>query len=186
MSHYISALGLTLTVIISLLGLATLPSNKILAAFRRPYPRATPTPTRRPTPTPTARPTPTPTPITTPVPSNLKFGVVVEDYTNGTGQLSSLQTTLHNHINTVSVFKQFGNPNNATFDPTEFTYIKSNGMKVQLAWEPWNPDQGMNQQIDILKQIPNGSYDTYIHTFAQSLKNYGGPVVLSCHYSLYR
>ena len=102
----------------------------------------------------------------------------MEDHTDATGQLSTLQNELHNRIQTISIFKQFGLPGNADFNPSDLSYVRTQGMKVQLAWEPWNPEEGTHQSVDILSAIPAGGYDNYIRNFADSVKAYAGPVTI--------
>ncbi len=120
----------------------------------------------------TITPTPSPQPIIQH--RQIKFGVFVEDF----GTLPSLQQQLGTQISTVSIFKQFGNQYNSTFDLANLGYIQSQGMQLQIAWEPWNPDEKGNQSIDYLKAINEGSYDDYIRTFARSAKGFNGQIKL--------
>jgi hypothetical protein len=108
----------------------------------------------------------------------IPFGVVPQDSVNKTGELSSLQQILGIKLASVSVFKQFGLPGNDAFDTADFNYEKSNGINIQLAWEPWNPSLTGAQSVDYLKEIQGGSYDSYIKSFVEAVKQYGGPVTL--------
>ncbi len=137
----------------------------------------TPTPTAKPKPITVVTPTPT---IQAVVPKNntLLFGVVVDDYANNQNTVTSLEKQLDTNITTLSIFKQFGNQNNKGFNLTQLTYSKQSRKKIQLAWEPWNPEQGSSQAVDYLKEISQGTHDTYIRQFAQSIKQYGSPVTL--------
>lgn len=110
--------------------------------------------------------------------SKVTFGVVPQDYTNKSGELTSLQQNLGMKISTVSIFKQFGLAGNNNFDAAGLAYEKSQGMNVQLAWEPWNPEKGSTQSVDYLKEISKGTYDSYIKSFALAMKQYGGQVTL--------
>lgn len=111
--------------------------------------------------------------------SNIRFGVVVDDYTNQTGGLSSVQQQLPGKtIGHVSIFKHFGLSHNRIFVPEQLAYAKSQNMKVVVAWEPWNPDQGLNQSVDYLKEIPQGKHDDYIRSFALAVKDYNAPVII--------
>lgn len=132
---------------------------------------STPKPTKKPTPTSTIEPRIL-------VPTNVKFGVVVEDYANNNNTLSSLEQQIGTSISTVSIFKQFGLQYNKDLVQAELAYIKRSGKKLQLAWEPWNPEQGMSQSTDYLKEIPTGTQDGYIRQFAHEVKTYGNPVNL--------
>lgn len=142
-------------------------------------PSSTPTPRySRPTAKFILKPTLTPTPTITQNNSaqSLLFGAVVEDYSNATGQITSLSDQVGTKVSTISIFKQFGNQYNKNLD--QLQYASSQKMRVQIAWEPWNPEQGMRQSTDYLKQIPTGMHDTYLRSFASSIKAYNGPVLL--------
>lgn len=149
-------------------------------------PSPTPMKTGTPTPKPSASPSAPPSPSASASPSSTPqsttqprtFGVVALDYANTNGELASVASKVNHPLSTVSIFIQFGNSNNSTLDPSNITYAKANNIKIQLAWEPWNPDQGMVQSIDYLKSIVLGGQDNYIKSFAQTLKTYGGPIVL--------
>lgn len=130
--------------------------------------QTTPPPTRKPSPTPPKDQVATP----------LKFGAVVEDYSNKNGNITALEQKVDRKLSTLSIFKQFGLPYNKDFDPEQVSYIKSQGMQLQFAWEPWNPEQKMNQSEDYLKDIPTGKHDGYIRETAQKLKSFGNPVNL--------
>ncbi len=125
-----------------------------------------------------------PTNITSPVEaaspkkSRIKFGVAIESTANLSGQISSLESELGKPVSTISIFKQFGLASNNQLNLDDLAYVKSKGIKVLVAWEPWNPEQGMNQSTDYLKEIQEGKQDTYIKEFAQRVKNYGGKVVI--------
>lgn len=105
------------------------------------------------------------------------LGIVVEDYANRAGTLTSLEEKLGVKIATVSIFKQFG-PYNNRLVLDDLAFIKNSGKKLMISWEPWNPSEGPNQSRDFLKEIVNGQQDFYIHQFAEDIKNYGGQVLL--------
>lgn len=166
----------------------TMTPNPAPAPTATPAPTVAPTPTPTPTPVPTAPPTPEPTPSPTPEPTQSPtptptpvsqgfiFGVVAPDFQNNNGGMTDLENKIGYDIKTISIFKQFGLAGNKDFVLSELEYAKVNNIKVQLAWEPWNPEQGMNQSVDYLTAITNGSQDAYLRTFAASVKNYGAPV----------
>lgn len=164
-------------------------SKKVKAKDPTPIPPSSnkissPTPTSsiiRSTPVPTL----TSTPTTNPMPpsektitSTVNFGVVVDDYANRSGGISNVEQMIDYSISTVSIFKQFGSRYNSTLILDDLAYIKSQNKKLLLAWEPWNPEQGGNQSIDYLREIPEGKHDPYIRSFASSLKSYGSPITL--------
>ncbi len=106
------------------------------------------------------------------------FGFALSDYTNKTEEISDLEDTIKKNITTVSIYKQFGLPSNNTIDITELSYIKSHNIKLLIAWEPWNPQEGMHQSIDYLKSINDGGQDAYIKSFAHIIQTYGAPVII--------
>lgn len=154
----------------------------------------TPTPTLAPSPSVSNSPTPTATPTATQsglTPTvavssptiteqrlSANFGVVVNDYANRTGELSSLEQMTGRSFSSVSIFKQFGSRYNSNLILDDLAYIKSNNKRLLIAWEPWNPEQGGNQSIDYLKEIPEGKHDIYLKSFATTIRSYGAPVTL--------
>lgn len=110
--------------------------------------------------------------------ANVRFGVVVQDYSNRSGEISGLENILGVTVSTVGIYKQFGLPTNQYLIEDDLAYIKKAGKILLIAWEPWNPDEGMNQSTDYLKEIQEGKYDTYITSFASQVKNFSSPVIL--------
>ena len=110
--------------------------------------------------------------------SSIRFGVVVNDYSNKTGQISGLENILGTTVSTIGIYKQFGLPTNQYLIEDDLSYIKKTGKTLLLTWEPWNPNEGTSQSIDYLKEITEGKHDAYIITFAQQVKNFANPVLL--------
>jgi len=108
---------------------------------------------------------------------SVKFGAVVSEFSDNVGDVFPLQEKLDTKISTVSIFKHFGLPSNKYLPPNLQT-LKESNINLQIAWEPWNPEEGLTQSVDYLTQIPLGTHDTYITEFANSIKNYGGNVTL--------
>lgn len=109
--------------------------------------------------------------------SSLSVGVVVDDYANRTGAITNLESLTNRTFSTISIFKQFGNSNNyLNFD--DLTYIKSSGKKLLIAWEPWNPAEGLRQSRNYLAQITSGALDPYLIQFAHQIKTYAAPVTI--------
>lgn len=125
-------------------------------------------------PTVTATPQPTAAPVAQ---HSIKFGVIVNDYANRTGELESVKKQLNNRVSSVTIYKQFGNGNKSLI-LQDLSYIKSQQMELIVTWEPWNPDEGMTQTTDYLTEIIAGSQDSYIKEFANSVKSYNAPVVI--------
>ena len=110
--------------------------------------------------------------------SQIRFGVVVNDYSNKTGEISGLENILGTTVSTVGIYKQFGLPTNQYLIEDDLAYIKKTGKTLLLTWEPWNPNEGTSQSIDYLKEITEGKHDAYLTAFAQQVKNFANPVFL--------
>lgn len=143
-------------------------------------PSSVPTPSSlQNTPTPTLKPTTiTPASPVNTIPSQIKFGVVIDDYTNHSGGINEVEQQLGKTLSHISFFKHFGLSYNNSFTVEDLAYVKSRNIKVILAWEPWNPEQGLNQSIDYLKEIPEGKHDSYLKSFAASIKQYSNPIII--------
>ncbi len=108
----------------------------------------------------------------------IQLGVVTDDYANRFGGISSVEQTIDKSLSTISIFKQFGHPTNKFLIKEDLEYIKSRNFKLQLSWEPWNPNEGQSQSVDYLKEIPSGKHDDYLRLFVTSIKEFGNPVVM--------
>lgn len=108
----------------------------------------------------------------------IRIGVVVDDYANRQNSVTNLENSIGKQFHTISLFKQFGNQFNREFIEEDMTFAKQNGKQLLIAWEPWNPEEGMNQSQDYLLQIPVGNHDEYIKRFAQGVRSYGHPVTI--------
>lgn len=111
-------------------------------------------------------------------PLDIRFGVVVKNYSNNTGELTAVENLLGKTVSTVGIYKQFGLNTNRNLVESDLAYIKSSGKTLLLTWEPWNPNEGTSQSVDYLKEIIEGKHDDYISAFANQIKNYTAPVIL--------
>jgi beta-mannanase len=112
-------------------------------------------------------------PMSSPDKRNIKLGISVNDYSNKGGTLSSISKNLGVNLSLISIFKQFGHPTNKYLSMEDMQYAKGNGMTLLLAWEPWNPEEGKNQKVDYLEEIPLGFHDAYLREFSRQLKQLG-------------
>ncbi len=108
----------------------------------------------------------------------VNIGIVVDDYSNRTNKIPSLERELNIKFSTVSIYKQFGLASNSKLILEDLDYIKKSGKTLMIAWEPWNPNEGKSQSEDYLMEINNGLQDAYITEFAQNLKIYGNKAVI--------
>src|SRR5579859_7274340 len=103
-------------------------------------------------------------------------GFALKDIT--TEKIQSLDNTIQHSYSIIMTYKQWGNSNNAMIT-RDFLEIFDKAHKIpMITWEPWNPERGVNQPDFQLKQITNGTYDTYITTTAKNIRSYGKPVIL--------
>jgi len=105
------------------------------------------------------------------------LGVSLTDYKSESG-IKSLENISGVNFSTISIYKQFGNEFNDKFVQEDLKFIKESGKTLLLAWEPWDPARGTQQERDYLAEIINGSLDSYVTTFANEIKTYGAPVVI--------
>lgn len=103
--------------------------------------------------------------------SKIALGVVIDNFFNSGGVIS-FQQQLGIKVSTVSIYRPFGG-SERNFDPNSVGYVKNNGSKLMITWEPW--DLG---SANYLPRINSGEQDSYIRSFAASVKQYGGQVTL--------
>jgi beta-mannanase len=108
----------------------------------------------------------------------ISIGAVFDDYTNSTGSITSMENLLGIKYSTISIFKQFGHQHNKDINISDLAFIRESGKNLMISWEPWNPDEGLQQSKDYLVEIVNGSQDDYINNFASSIKDYNSPVII--------
>ena len=77
----------------------------------------------------------------------------------------------------VNTFSSWGAADN-TLKVNMLNNIRSNGSLPMVTWEPWNTAGGVNQPAYSLQSIINGSHDSYIRAWAQSVKVWNRPLFL--------
>src|SRR3982750_723913 len=65
---------------------------------------------------------------------------------------------------------------NRAFPTAELDGIRSRGAIPQVTWEPWDPNLGATQPKYRVRDIANGSYDTYVTGWAQGAAAWGKPL----------
>jgi hypothetical protein len=135
-----------------------------------------PPPAPTPTPTPTPSPAPTPNPTPTPTPGTREWGVFVPG--GSATDLTNFETLVGKPADIRAVFIGWGHADD--FPTWLSAPLKSSGKTLLLYWQTAaNYDSSIiNQPAYNYDSIINGSWDSYLRTFAQSLKTYGGPVIL--------
>lgn len=165
-------------------------SNKqnIKAAQCTPSPSAaptTPTPTATPSPAPASSPTPAPTqaanatPAPTPTPNPMASRTPYWGAYTGwqIGDADALEAKIGKEINHRTLFVHWGNENEF---PTQIAQqLKSEGKTLIIFWQAM--DYNVSSTTDLrfnYDSILAGRWDSYIFSFAQSAKNFDGPVIL--------
>ena len=110
--------------------------------------------------------------------NSVKIGIVVDDYANKFSTITSIENKLGVNISTISIYKQFGHPENKYLNLEDLGYTRKANKTLLIAWEPWNPSEGNSQSKDYLSEIISGNFDEYIKKFANDVKSYGGPVII--------
>jgi len=82
-------------------------------------------------------------------------------------------------------YQPWARGNRSQFDAGACAAIMRRGKVPLITWEPWDPGSDANQLHDAstqpsfrLSRIIDGSYDSYIRTWARSIRSLGGPVML--------
>src|SRR3989344_3496324 len=140
-------------------------------------PTKTPTPTKAPTLTPTLTPKPTSAPQSTQVPqANSKF--LWGTYTGwNVSDVINFESKVGKKINLLATFVHWGNESEFPLDLAN--YAKANGKTMVIYWEAMDynvtsPNDSRFSYDAILK----GNWNSYITSFAKSVKDYGASVIL--------
>lgn len=84
---------------------------------------------------------------------------------------------LTGRLDIVHVFQQWSG-GTAAFHRSWLDSARSGGRTVLLTWEPWDPARGANQPNFRPARIAAGAFDSYIRSWAASLKAFGSTVYL--------
>jgi Glycosyl hydrolase family 26 len=121
-----------------------------------------------------------PTPVATaPTPSatiSRDWGVTLPGVPWGTAELSALAATVGDQPGVVMWYDAWSNQ--TVFPVEAANRISATGATVTVTWEPWNPAYGVNQKTYSDARIAAGAFDTYVRSYAASVRSYGKPVVI--------
>lgn len=109
--------------------------------------------------------------------SSVKLSAVLDDYSNPLA-IKDFEEKLGKSISTISFYKHFGIESNKLLSQSDLMNIKNLGKGILVAWEPWNPGEGLSQSRDYLTEINNGNFDEYIRQFAEGVKIYGNTITI--------
>lgn len=80
-------------------------------------------------------------------------------------------------VSIVNSFSSWGASDNSL--KTNFlNNVRSHGSIPMVTWEPWDTSNGVNQPNYSLQSIIDGQHDAYITSWATSVKNWNGPMLL--------
>jgi hypothetical protein len=137
-------------------------------------PEPDPTPDPEPDPSPDPEPDPTTPPSDPPSGGELAFGVATAS--NGASDEEIAQVAaLAGEAPTIELwYRSFTQELRAS----ELDDIAARGALPYLTWEPWDWRRGTTQRTYRLSNIYGGSFDPYIERSAETLRDWGEPVLL--------
>jgi hypothetical protein len=65
---------------------------------------------------------------------------------------------------------------NSAFPIADASRVQSWGGTPEITWEPWDPAAGIAQPSYALARIAGGAFDSYLESWAQSIKAWGHPL----------
>jgi beta-mannanase len=136
----------------------------------------TPTPAPTPTPVPPPAPSPTPSPTPTPAAGTREWGAFIPG--GSANDLTTFETLVGKSVDIRAVFIGWGHSDD--FPSWLSAPLKASNKTLLLYWQTAaNYDSSnVNQPSYNYDSIIAGNWDSYLRTFAQSVKAYGGPVIL--------
>lgn len=96
-------------------------------------------------------------------------GCAVGAFVNGLENLPAFQAAIDKKLAVVHWYVAWPTP----FPKTEADQVAANGSLPLITWEPW-----LNGEPATLEAIAAGSYESYVRSFFQSAKEWGGPLFL--------
>jgi cellulose synthase/poly-beta-1,6-N-acetylglucosamine synthase-like glycosyltransferase len=90
-------------------------------------------------------------------------------------EVNAFEQAAHGHVGIVQWFADW---HRGRVDVEQLRAVAARGSTPQITWEPWDSTRGGRQPAYTLTSIIRGRHDAYIHSWAQDLRAYGGPVLL--------
>lgn len=119
----------------------------------------------------------TPPVIPDPLPAvstaSLKFGLATDNVSSGT-ETDATARLVNESPSMISFYMDW----TKSVNPTTLKAISDKGATPVITWEPWVSTGGVNQPTYKLSTITAGAHDTYIKSWANTLKTYNKPVML--------
>jgi hypothetical protein len=102
-----------------------------------------------------------------------------EPYWGSLTGVDALQTQTGRDVEIVNWYQNWGGGSwISSVQPHLFKTVTDSGRAPLLTWEPWDPASGVDQPAYRLARIADGSFDTYIASFARGLRDLGSTVYL--------
>ena len=93
-------------------------------------------------------------------------------------KLTAFESDVGKKAAIVMWFQAWGAPNEKDFNTLLMTAVRNHGSIPLVTWEPRDVTQGADQPQYALQNIINGTFDSYISTFALDAKAWGHPFFL--------
>jgi beta-mannanase len=101
--------------------------------------------------------------------------------------IRSLDTSLGRHSQIIHWYAQWGDHGSGSFSSNQprlldnvrrYASMGVTGSTPLITWEPWGPNYTVSSQDFPLSAIAAGTFDAYVDSWAQGLRDYGQPVLL--------
>ncbi len=131
------------------------------------------------------RPTPPSVPlagrVTIPTGKGVLWGVYVQGAPYSHAKLDSLEYAVGRKPAIVMWYQEWAG--DQPFPSRDAHWLASHGIVPMITWEPWRPPKIANERIVDqpryrLARIADGAFDSYIRSYAEQVKKFGGPVML--------
>lgn len=120
-----------------------------------------------------------------PPPSGAYLGVYTPPAPWNIESLTSFETTSGRAVSIVMWYQPWSAANRWRFDAAACVDVMRRGAVPMITWEPWDPSSNANNLQDpsaqpdfALREINSGRYDTYIKSWADQIRDLGGPIML--------
>lgn len=105
--------------------------------------------------------------------ASLKFGLATDNVSFG-NETDATARLVNESPSMISFYMDW----TRNVDPTALKAISDKGAVPVITWEPWVSTGGVTQPTYKLSTITSGAHDTYIKSWANTLKTYNKPVML--------
>ncbi|MHB8599701.1 MAG: glycoside hydrolase family 26 protein [Ktedonobacteraceae bacterium] len=111
--------------------------------------------------------------------SSIYYGVNVPGWLQNLTGVSAFEHDVNKPVSIVMWYQGWGTSDGSQyFESSWMNNVRNHGSIPLVTWEPWNYTQGINQPNYSLRNIINGSFDTYITNWALASKAWGHPYFL--------